>query len=297
MYERSKSGIYSNEQTLSRVPSKQTPTSLPQLNTNVAYSNIHPFSASSGDTNSTRSAQSPQDLATRNAAPFSQQPSMVLPPLQTAFSPASQINNPFALPTDVTSDVNSAAQYGAGTMQTMDTVTSDRSRMPDPIYNQSELARQASTAYDPTRRAVYRASELSSISSGFGDGDIIVPPPPAALQQGLAPRPVSFAKSVVNRSEEENRGQRDTVYTTTSEDMPPRYRSVNSWVNQQTGRIQRQKQSEDDEDVPPVPSLPAEERYTMMMDDEEPRRYEDIMSPQPPVPALPTKSEAEQQSS
>lgn len=158
--------------------------------------------------------------------------------------------------------------------------------MPDAYYNQSELARQASTAYDPKQRAVYRASALSSISSGFGDGDFIIPLPPAALQQPEAggSRPISYAKSTTRGPSNAN-GQRDTVYTTTSEDMPARYRSVNSWVNQQTGRVQRQQARDDDADVPPVPALPAEDRFTMMMDDGEvPRKYEDTLS-QPPMPS------------
>lgn len=303
MYEGSKPSAYSmtSGQNMKRSPSsKQGPMSLPQLDTKVSYSNVNPFSASSGGTFHSHSTQSPQSLAMRNAVPYSQQEPLVLPQLQTTFTPTSQANNPFASHEDHMArqpsySPTSAAQYMTGTMRTFDTLTSDRSRMPDPVYNQSELARQASTAYDPAKRAVYRASELSSISSGFGDGDIIVPPP-VAHQQGLEPRPFSFAKpaggltrnSVANRSDAGSHGQRDTVYTTTSEDMPARYRSVNSWVNQQTGRIQRQQQSEGD-DVPPVPSLPPEDRYTMMMDDEEPRRYEDTLSSQPPVPMLPSQ--------
>lgn len=293
-----KPGLYSAE-SRSMAPSqaRQGPTVLPQLDTNLSYSQANPFSASTQSTAFNQySAQSPQGSSTQNTLPYSQQQPVILPPLQTNFSPA----NPFASPEDAAVADNmspsSAAQYGNGTMRTFETATTDRSRMPDPYYNQSELARQASTAFDPARRAVYRASELSSISSGFGDGDIIVPPP-AAVQPGSGPRPFSFVKtpdlsrnsSVANRSEIGSNGQRDTVYTTTSEDMPVRYRSVNSWVNQQTGRAQRNAQRSDAEDVPPVPDLPPEQRLTMMMDDgEEPRRYEDTLSSQPPVPTLPT---------
>lgn len=175
-----------------------------------------------------------------------------------------------------------------------------RSRMPDAYYNQSELARGPSNAYDPARRQVNRVSELSSISSGFGDGDIIVPDnnTPKPPQPGTTS--MRQSTSIVGRFSWLSRGgrssQRDTVYTQSSEDSPPRFRSISSWVNQQTGRIKRaqQRQEEDGRDAPPVPALssqqmgvpgihnpPAEPSFNLMMaDDEVPRRVEDtIVSP------------------
>ncbi|PSS03740.1 hypothetical protein BD289DRAFT_96330 [Coniella lustricola] len=298
MYEGPKSGIYSmvDGQRMMPPPSRQGPSSLPQLDTNVSYSNVQPFSASSRETYSSRSLQSPQSGATNivQYAQSQQQQQQQMPPaaqfrLPTNISPVSQSTNRFMISENATYDPNNAAQYGAGTMQTFNTTSSDRSRMPDPVYNQSELARQASTAYNPNQRAVNRASELSSISSGFGDGDIIMPPP-AVLQQNMDPTTYNYGKprdgaiqSIDVNAPDVNDAQarRDTVYTTTSEDRPARYRSVNSWVDQQTGRVQRHQ-----DDAPPVPALPAEDRYTMMMDDEEPRRVDEAM-PQPPVPSLP----------
>ncbi|KAF6832237.1 hypothetical protein CMUS01_07010 [Colletotrichum musicola] len=154
-------------------------------------------------------------------------------------------------------------------------------------FNQSELARQPSDAYDPSRRRVNRASELSSISSGFGDGDIIVPgmalqPPPPVSQQYL-----TVNQNGAGRLSWTSKSNRETVYTETSEDLPPRFRSVNSWVNQQTGRIKRaqDRPQTDDEDVPPVPGLPAgtgqnglppEPQFTMMMPDGEVPRRPDL---------------------
>lgn len=289
----------SDSRYMTQSPVRQGPVMLPQLDTNVAYSTANPFSASTASSGiNSHSTYTSQALSMQNTYPqqHQQQPAE-FSQIQTNAGLASTANNPFASPEDaVVSDnmsPNSALNYGNGTMQTFETTATDRSRMPDPYFNQSELARQASTAFDPAKRAVYRASELSSISSGFGDGDFIVPPPAAAQPDA---RPYSYAKtnlsrsnSVANRSEVGSAGQRDTVYTTTSEDMPARYRSVNSWVNQQTGRVQRQQDRAGDEDVPPVPSLPPEDRLTMMMDDgEEPRRYEDILTSQPPIPTLPS---------
>ncbi|KAI4601323.1 hypothetical protein KJ359_012514 [Pestalotiopsis sp. 9143b] len=132
-----------------------------------------------------------------------------------------------------------------------------RSRMPDAFFNQSELARQPSNAYDPAQRQVYRASELSSLSSGFGDGDIIIPeeylnaPPPAATQLRQSNNLITRFSWMARREA----GDRETVYTTTSEDRPARYRSVGSWVNQQTGRLKRADERSQ-EAPPPVPDIP-----------------------------------------
>ncbi|KAJ0158032.1 hypothetical protein CTA2_12459 [Colletotrichum tanaceti] len=157
-------------------------------------------------------------------------------------------------------------------------------------FNQSELARQPSDAYDPARRRVNRVSELSSISSGFGDGDIIVPGMPGMVLQ--PPPPVSQSlrgsQNSVGRFSWANKGSRETVYTEASEDLPARFRTVDSWVNQQTGRVKRaQARPETDEDVPPVPGLPAgrgqngmppEPQFTMMMPDGEvPRRPDNAL--------------------
>jgi len=85
-----------------------------------------------------------------------------------------------------------------------------------------------------------------------------------------------------------SRSRRDTVYTEHSEDLPPRFRTVDSWVNQQSGRINRAQQKAEREaaDIPPVPGLPAgtgrngmppEQEFTMMMPDGEvPRRADDM---------------------
>lgn len=311
MYEQTKSSmmatetsIYaSNASTMASSPIRRGPTFLPQLDTNVSFSPINPYSASTmgSSLNTFQSATSPQGVPIQATTTYIQQPQAVLsPPPRSNLSPAAVVNNPFASPEDAyapndLTTPSSAVQYGNDTMQTFQTTTTDRSRMPDPFYNQSELARQASTAYDPAKRAVYRASELSSISSGFGDGDIIVPVPAGSmpdvrpLSYSKTPSNLSRANSIAGRSATGQVENRDTIYTTTSEDVPARYRSVNSWVNQQTGRVQREQQRSG-EDVPPVPALPAEDRLTLMMDDgEEPRRYEDTLSSQlpPPVPVIP----------
>lgn len=178
-----------------------------------------------------------------------------------------------------------AAQF-MGTMQTDPNLTI-RSRMPDAFYNQSELARQPSDAYDPARRQVNRASELSSLSSGFGDGDIIIPetyiqpPQPASHALRQSNNYVGRFSWMSRKSTAFGNGtNRDTVYTQSSEDSPPRFRTVNSWVNQQTGRVRRAEQRANEE-IPPVPGVPIpgvhnpppEPEMTMMMDDgQTPRR-------------------------
>lgn len=176
-------------------------------------------------------------------------------------------------------------QYGNGS----DPSTTLRSGVGAGAYfNQSELARQPSDAYDPARRQVNRASELSSISSGFGDGDIIVPGMPGMVLQPPPPVTQSLRASQngVGRFSWVSKSNRETVYTETSEDLPPRFRSVTSWVDQQTGRVKRAlARPETDEDVPPVPGLPAgtgqngmppEPQFTMMMPDGEVPRRPDL---------------------
>jgi len=210
-------------------------------------------------------------------------------------------NSPLALDTNITQpwshqpqqsfSSTNAAQFGNMRASTDETETL-RSRMPDAYYNQSELARGPSDAYDPARRQVNRVSQLSSISSGFGDGDIIMPdnvikpPQPASTSLRQSANLVGRFSWVSQSAQ----SRRDTVYTQSSEDLPPRFRNVSSWVNQQTGRVKRaQQRNEDGRDAPPVPALssqqvgvpgihnpPAEPSFNMMMgDDEVPRRVDD----------------------
>lgn len=188
-----------------------------------------------------------------------------------------------------------AAHLG-NTLATTDETETFRSRMPDAYFNQSELARGPSNAHDPARRQVNRVSELSSISSGFGDGDLILPDSNVVK----APQPVasSLRQSTTNLagrfswvSQAMRSSRRDTVYTQSSEDSPPRFRTISSWVNQQTGRVKRaQQRQEDGRGAPPVPVLssrqigvpgihnpPAEQTFNLMMgDDEVPRPVEDM---------------------
>ncbi|KAI9649414.1 hypothetical protein NHQ30_001990 [Ciborinia camelliae] len=125
-------------------------------------------------------------------------------------------------------------------------------------YSQSESLRsqqsalsgqsgQSSNAYDHSQRDFHRISYLSSISSGFGDS--------LAMPNDSAPQiPVSrFSWTTASQGAPQNR---DTIYTTTSEETAPRFRTVNSWVAQQTGRVERKKQS--DLEIPAMPELPIE---------------------------------------
>lgn len=220
----------------------------------------------------------------------------------------SQPNSSVMTNEDVQKYLASDASSGTSTM---------RSRMPDPFYNQSQLARQPSDAYDPARRQVYRASELSSLSSGFGDGEILML---ASDQQQAQPQagqvPMSFPRpppipsgpppASMNGAgrfswmRNKQRMSRETVYTEASEDQPPKFRSVSSWVNQQTGRVRRGQASIDTTtnasagvgasgvkggdaavvigNEPGIPHpMPEEQRLTMMMDDEEePRRPDTV---------------------
>ncbi|RYP15217.1 hypothetical protein DL765_005856 [Monosporascus sp. GIB2] len=137
--------------------------------------------------------------------------------------------------------------------------------------NNQPLADSQPSAMDAVKRQTYRDSEISSLSSGFGDGDIIIqqsltapPPPVAARQEPLQqpPRTPNYLGrfSWVSRS---SSGRRETVYTQTSEDRPVRFRSINSWVNQQTGRVRRaNSRAKERGEVPVMPAVPGELNVT-----------------------------------
>lgn len=103
----------------------------------------------------------------------------------------------------------------------------------------------SSNAYDPSQKEANHISYLSSISSGFGDS-LVMPDDSAPPQI-----PVSrFSWTTASQGAPQNR---DTIYTTTSEETAPRFRTVKSWVAQQTGRMER-KQS--NMEVPAMPEIP-----------------------------------------
>ncbi|KAB8295881.1 hypothetical protein EYC80_008702 [Monilinia laxa] len=116
---------------------------------------------------------------------------------------------------------------------------------------QSGLSGQSSNAYDPSQREVNHISYLSSISSGFGDS--LVMPDDSAPPQNPVSR---FSWTTASQGGPQNR---DTIYTTTSEDTAPRFRTVNSWVAQQTGRLEGKQQS--DMEIPAMPEIPISYTY------------------------------------
>ncbi|KAM3501130.1 hypothetical protein MY10362_005812 [Beauveria mimosiformis] len=163
----------------------------------------------------------------------------------------------------------------------------------------------------PSAPGARRISDLSSLSSGFGDGDIFVPSKQARksttsskLQNVMSNsdrnsnnNSSSSSNNNISSSSSNNRHstattvtttttrggdtRRDTVFTEASEDSPPRFRTVSSWVRQQSGRVKREKQREQDAadesgTPPPVPAIPPEQDFRLMMPDGEvPRRVED----------------------
>jgi hypothetical protein len=112
-------------------------------------------------------------------------------------------------------------------------------------------------AYDLNQREPNHLSYLSSLSSGFGDGLII----PESTVAGGGPRQ-SYRQSPNQRTSRFSwttsargpTGDRDTVYTTSSIESAPRFRTVNSWVAQQTGRVEKRAQNQ--KEVPAMPAIP-----------------------------------------
>ncbi|KAM3458646.1 hypothetical protein MY3296_000404 [Beauveria thailandica] len=179
------------------------------------------------------------------------------------------------------------------------------SRGPEPSLS-SSTAPEYSSLTLPSAPGARRISDLSSLSSGFGDGDIFVPSKQARksttsskLQKVMSnsdnnnnsnsnsnsssSNRHSTATTVTTTTTTTTRGdtRRDTVFTEASEDSPPRFRTVSSWVRQQSGRVKREKQREQDAadesgTPPPVPAIPPEQDFRLMMPDGEvPRRVED----------------------
>lgn len=122
--------------------------------------------------------------------------------------------------------------------------------------NTAIVLQNTSDVYNPGQREANHLSYLSSLSSGFGDAQIIIPEPgptssqidPASQQNSLQSRKFSWATSIFQTRRADDR---DTVYTTASVESAPRFRTINSWVAQQTGRLERQQRK-----IGSVPNMP-----------------------------------------
>lgn len=118
------------------------------------------------------------------------------------------------------------------------------------------VAKRDSRAVDPNQRDVKYMSYMSSLSSGFGDG-LVMPQPTIAgeasrqtYRQSRNPGVSRFSWATSAPRTPGYKGDRDTMYTTASTDTPPRFRTVNSWVAQQAGRVDVEQQRPS---MPPVP--------------------------------------------
>ncbi|PNP39899.1 hypothetical protein TGAMA5MH_08165 [Trichoderma gamsii] len=164
-----------------------------------------------------------------------------------------------------------------------------------------ESARASVSAYTsrsqslaPSRKNT-RISDVSSLSSGFGDGDIIILQPPTAVATYAAtPNRSNTFDSNINLSavrtspERKSFGSRfsrnnsrdhsrDTYMTNSSEDLRPRFRTVSSWVHQQSRRTKQRSAANKSEDRGMATPLPEQGFDMMMPDGEVPRRVESSM--------------------
>ncbi|ELR05256.1 hypothetical protein VC83_05653 [Pseudogymnoascus destructans] len=137
--------------------------------------------------------------------------------------------------------------------------------------------RQAANGKNP------RISEVSSLSSGFGDAVIDIPesgpttyvtnksgqglPKPNSQTLGLDVGPrFSWANVPTPRTlgNHRNRDTANTATTTTSRDSEPRFRTVTSWVHQQANRVMKNQSdsgasaapSQERSSVPDIPAFP-----------------------------------------
>ncbi|PTB65175.1 hypothetical protein BBK36DRAFT_1142177 [Trichoderma citrinoviride] len=137
----------------------------------------------------------------------------------------------------------------------------------------------------PLRRNT-NMSDLSSLSSGFGDGDIIIMPPTAAVAMKSAHPSVvdSHVNLLAVRGSErvsfasQSAGSRDTVYTSVSDDGRPHFRPVSAWVRHQQSRRAKVAVPSAENGIPAMPDPVPQQGFDLMMPDEqEPRRVESSM--------------------
>lgn len=135
-----------------------------------------------------------------------------------------------------------------------------RKHSPTPLVLRQTLPRLASDQSMPASRPIKsadiasdssqclqipntRMSDMSSLSSGFGDAIIGIPELAFTTQAGPihAPKPPVHdnlsSRATVPKTPKEPK--ENPTYNHTLEDSPPRFWSVNSWVNQQSSRLQR----------------------------------------------------------
>lgn len=245
--------------------------------------------------------------------------SVYFPP--NALHIASMANNPlYSHQAQGSFSSTNAAQFGSvmGGDYPVSTLQSGTTAGPTLYYNPSMMTQQfppTAAPYNPGPAGVYRQpskATVSSLSSGFGDGDIAVSeptvsaPPPVATANNTMTSDRQYTARFSWMSQAPSQGatqapqsgrqsRRETVCTETSEDLPARFRSLTSWVDQQTGRIKRAQEKEREREMgdqmppPPLPAgvpgipgvhnpPPGEQSFGMMMDDEEmPRKVEETL--------------------
>lgn len=149
----------------------------------------------------------------------------------------------------------------------------------EPSYS---LAMQSAMA---NRDTASRGSDMSSLSSGFADSDIVVPPA-VARKQRRSSQVSSLSGEVETNTlrysgvssisiSDEMSLRPVTMISEVSTETAPRFRTVDSWVNHQNARGSRPG-TRGGRDAPALPRAPPpEQEYNLMMsDDEEPRRVE-----------------------
>ncbi|KAL9474101.1 hypothetical protein ACSS6W_008481 [Trichoderma asperelloides] len=173
-------------------------------------------------------------------------------------------------------------------------VAQERSRQMAAAHLESARASVSVSAYNsrsqslaPSRKNT-RISDVSSLSSGFGDGDIIITQPPtAAATYAVTPTRSNTFDTNINLSAVRNSPERksfnsrfsrsnsrDTVMTNSSEDLRPRFRTVSSWVHQQSRRTKQRSAARRSEDRGMPTPLPEQGFDMMMPDGEVPRRVD-----------------------
>lgn len=124
----------------------------------------------------------------------------------------------------------------------------------------TQYTSQTSNLDNSQQRDPHRMSTLSSLSSGFGDG-LIIQDTETIRNPSIAParqnqQTTRFSWQTTTSKAAETNYDRTSIYTTASIDTAPRFRTVNSWVAQQTGRVERQHMM--NSQIPAMPPVPAQ---------------------------------------
>ncbi|RDW94713.1 hypothetical protein BP5796_00476 [Coleophoma crateriformis] len=169
--------------------------------------------------------------------------------------------DPQRLEAPASSLLAAAAPMGTSTAAAASSTNHQEPAFPPTLQRQDSRATQNTTqafygsgTFESGQRDQKYLSSVSSLSSGFGDQIIIPEGPGGDLKIIQKPRD-TYRQSRMSWMQGNPLGSRDTVYTNASIESAPRFRTINSWVVQQSDRVERQQEMANE--VPNMPEIPS----------------------------------------